>query len=89
MGVPTFTIYNPNNEHVSNVTGALMKWCDLEEPFVCGTSKTYIQNISKFKIEVDMSYRNKIREQFLKTMNPEEFMKDCETALSELVSHTR
>jgi len=64
MGVPTFTIYNPNKacsstaskqqsceNHVSNVTGALMKWCGLEEPFVCSTTKNYVESVSKFKPE--------------------------------------
>jgi predicted O-linked N-acetylglucosamine transferase (SPINDLY family) len=83
MGVPTFTIYNQNNEHVSNVTGALMKWCELEEPFLCLNSKEYVNSVSNFKSSlVDKIL---IRDQFIKTMDPKAFMKDYETKLEDLV----
>jgi predicted O-linked N-acetylglucosamine transferase (SPINDLY family) len=79
MGVPTFTVYNPNNLHVSNVTGSILKHCGEElSPFLCSSLKDYRDSIVKFKPTFD---REVIRDQFLKTMDPKLFMKEYESAL--------
>lgn len=83
MGVPTINIYNPEtNQHVSNVTGALMKWIGLGDEFNCKTSNELIKRIEEFKPKDKMEIRNR----FLKTMDPKAFMEEYETVLTSLTT---
>uniref|UniRef100_A0A6C0E454 O-GlcNAc transferase C-terminal domain-containing protein n=1 Tax=viral metagenome TaxID=1070528 RepID=A0A6C0E454_9ZZZZ len=79
MGVPVFTLYDPKNHHVSNVTGSILKHCNLEE-YICNSITSYKNKVMSFKL--DRTNQNEkrrfIRSQFLECMNPKMFMEELE-----------
>lgn len=95
MGVPTFTIYKgAMGKHVNNVSASILKCVSNNEfdKYICNNVKEYkericdeIKNISKNKTEENKN-RLKIREQFLKAMEPNKFMREYEIELLKLVN---
>lgn len=92
MGVPTFTIYNKNNSHVSNVSASILLNTDESlSKYVCGGTKGYVEGVSeeirtvlnkkRTMSQEDFkkehdSTREIIREQFYKAMDSDRFMKE-------------
>lgn len=91
MGVPVFTIYNPNeNPHVSNVSGSILNACGLTQ-FIANNHQDYIQKVGNYiKILENLSQTQKLqnkidtRDLFLKAMDPDKFMKEYENAIFQL-----
>jgi predicted O-linked N-acetylglucosamine transferase (SPINDLY family) len=96
MGVPTFTVYNKNNRHVSNVsTSILLNTSPDLDKYVCQHTKDYVEKISEEirnrlndkKMDKDLfvkkadENRELIRKQFYKAMDSDRFMKEYETEL--------
>lgn len=79
MGVPLFTIYNPQeNAHVSNVSGCILKHLGLTQ-FLCNDVNDYISKVIQWEPKED---KGQIRKAFIDNMtNCEEFGNDLSNAL--------
>lgn len=81
MGVPLFTIYNPEeNAHVSNVSGSILKHVGLTQ-FLCNDTVDYISKVIQWEPNEDIC-KSQIRKAFIDNMtNCEEFGNDLSNAL--------
>lgn len=86
MGVPVFTLYKKQNPHVSNVSASILKNCGEEDIYICKSLHEYKNNILELCNQNNFSIEDKYnrRDRFLKSMNPEEFMKDYEKMLKDI-----
>jgi len=87
MGVPVISMYRPDDRHVSNVTGSILKHCGESNYFMVDSYDKYIENVSIFSRE-SLDQRRERRERFIKTMNPIDFMKDFEKIIEDVVRKT-
>ena len=86
MGVPVFTLYKKQNPHVSNVSASILKNCGEEDIYICKSLHEYKNNILELCNQNNFSIEDKYnrRDRFLKSMNPEEFMKNYEKMLKDI-----
>jgi hypothetical protein len=100
MGLPTFTIYSPENAHVSNVSASILLNTDEKfEEYLCKniiiyykkilTKCKYILNEKKksFKdfLELEKKIRDENRNKFLNLMDPPNFMKRFEKSIEKII----
>jgi tetratricopeptide (TPR) repeat protein len=78
MGVPVITYYDPKNPHVSNVSASILKASQLDS-YICSSWEQYKKKATCKNR--DLEYRQRIRESFLRAMDPVAFMKDYEETL--------
>jgi hypothetical protein len=87
MGVPIFTVYNEKSDHVSNVTGSILKNMGMGE-FIGGTLDEYKEKINEYirgYIVNDNGKRQGLRDKFMDLMNPRQFMEEYEELLEKCV----
>ena len=83
MGVPVYTIYEPSNPHVSNVSASILKNCGLDQ-FVC---KDIANLVEKVQQNVHVNYtRDTIRKAFLDNNDSLQFTREYENLLISLVN---
>jgi hypothetical protein len=81
MGCPVLCLWSTNHDHVKNVTGSLLKWCNLNE-WICSSFDEY----KSFKYSTyTMNDRQYIRSCFLEKMNPTKWMEKWEYCLKEII----
>jgi tetratricopeptide (TPR) repeat protein len=93
MGKPIFTTYQKTNPHRSNVTSSILKTCGEEyEQYISSSLEDYSDRIIQFcKNKNNISklregeYSKKIREDFIKAMEPRKWMLEYEELISHLV----
>lgn len=92
MGVPVFSIYDPHNSHVSNVSASIIKNTDenLAQTFLCQDIDHYISSVTTFcQTSVlptcDIQFRKSLRSQFLQAMDPIRFMAEYENVMRNVI----
>lgn len=81
MGCPVLCMWSNENDHVKNVTGSLLKWCNLNE-WVCSS----LQEYASFKYSAySISDRHYIRKRFLEKMDSKKWMEKWETCIKEII----
>lgn len=88
MGVPTLTIYDPKNRHVSNVSASVLNHCDEPAHYVASSIDDYVDKlrhiVRKRLLERSNATREERRSRFLAAMDPQKFMDDFETMIYQL-----
>ena len=96
MGVPVFTIYNPRNMHVSNVSTSVIKGTDptLVQTFVCNDFPDYVSRVNDFcslllnnpdSHSWNKRWRQDLQTKFLQLMEPQRFMREYENVIKNLL----
>lgn len=91
MGVPIFTVYNENANHVSNVTGSILKNMGMDD-YISETLEGYKGKINEYikkcKIHGNED-REMLRGKFLELMNPRKFMEEYEVLMEGLNNESK
>jgi predicted O-linked N-acetylglucosamine transferase (SPINDLY family) len=95
MGVPVFTVYNPNNMHVSNVSASIITGTDpaLAKRFVCNDLDDYVSRVNGYcslltdntEYSWNKSWRQDLQSKFLQLMEPRRFMHEYESVIKSLL----
>lgn len=90
MGVPVFTIYDPSNPHVSNVSASIIMNTDpdLASTFVTKDTSHYVDSVTEYikgHHDHSLEFRKSLRQKFTKLMDPQKFMKEYEHVLLDVL----
>lgn len=92
MGVPVFTIYDPHNPHVSNVSASIIQNTDetLAHTLLCKDIDHYVDSVTTFCQSpslptCDTQFRKSLRSKFLQAMDPACFMAEYENIIRNVV----
>jgi len=84
MGIPVFTIFNPNHHHASRTTTSILKHAGLDE-YICTDVDdmhkrmyNWIQQWNSTTTEQHIQHRRDIHHRFTSSMNPVAFMHEYE-----------
>lgn len=81
MGCPVLCTWSNKNSHVQNVTGSLLKWCNMND-WIYPSIEDYEQFIFQ---PYTFESRLEIRNQFLKVMDSKKWMHHWETSLKNIL----